>query len=243
MYFLLDTNVTAGYYLPRSLSSKIARERIRLIFESVRSKGSSHFFYIPNFCIAEVFGVFAKHCFGRWNPHLKKIGTISPRVYPKLVRSFEHDIHNGKFLYHYELARYHILAVDLVAPIDHYFKMQRSAKKRIVPMKTFDHLIIAMGIHLAHIHGTDKVCILSADERLTKILAKCKKIISKNTLRKLRLKIAEEITGRPFGPNLFPGHLNLNTATNKELIDIFGNWPLEIKKYKLHKEQYRYTKI
>jgi hypothetical protein len=37
-------------------------------------------------------------------------------------------------------------------------------------MGTFDHLIISMGIHLAHIHGRENVAILSADDRLTDIL-------------------------------------------------------------------------
>lgn len=236
MYFLIDANITAAYYLPRSAKSKKVRNRIQVIFDSLRTKSFPHFFYIPNFCIAEVFGVFAKHCFGRWNPHIRHIGTIDSRCYKKLIEQFEKDIHNGKFLYHYELSRYHILAVDLVAPIDHYFKISKARGKPVVPMGTFDHLIIAMGIHLAHIHGKDNVCILSADDRLTNILKKCKTKISKDTLKKLRLNIAEEITGRHFGPDIFPKYLNLHSATKQELIDIFKQWPLEkIKHEKIYR--------
>ncbi|MBU1998020.1 MAG: hypothetical protein V1490_02930 [Candidatus Omnitrophota bacterium] len=240
MYFLLDSNVTAGYYLPRSLGSKKACKRIEMIFDSVRSRGSNHFFYIPNFCIAEVFGVFAKYCFGDWNPHVRSKGAIDPRLYVKLIKQFEKDIHNGKFLYHYELSRYHILAVDLVAPVDHYFRISRSIKKQAKPMGTFDHLIIAMGIHLAHIHTPEKICILSADDRLTAILRKCKSYIPRNTLKKLKLDIAAEITGKPFGPNIFPRVLNLKSAKDQELVDIFGGWPLEIR---THKKVYRYLKV
>jgi hypothetical protein len=240
MYFLLDSNVTAGYYLPRSLDSKKARKRIEIIFDSVRSKSTNHFFYIPNFCIAEVFGVFAKYCFGDWNLHVKGKGTIDPRLYVKLIRQFEKDIHNGKFLYHYELARYHILAVDLVAPVDHYFKISRSIKKLTKPMGTFDHLIIAMGIHLSHIHGQENICILSADDRLTAILKKCKSNIPKNTLKKLKLDIASEITGKPFGPGIFPRFINLKTAKDKDLEQVFGVWPLEVK---THKKAYRCLKV
>ena len=50
MYVLLDANVTAGYYLTRSLRSKFATERIANIFDSVRTGESDLFFYIPNFC-------------------------------------------------------------------------------------------------------------------------------------------------------------------------------------------------
>ena len=118
-YLLLDANVAAAYYLPRSHASKRVRERIEIILNSVRSGASEFFLYIPNFCIAEVFGVFAKQAFGRWNPHLKKLGTIDKRVYKSLIKQFAADIHNARFFYHYELSRYHILGVDLIAPVDH----------------------------------------------------------------------------------------------------------------------------
>src|SRR5690625_5821185 len=74
MYLLLDANVTAGYYLPRSLNSKKAKDRIANIFDSARSGRSDFFFYLPNFCVAEVFSVFMKHSFGAWNSHVKKKG-------------------------------------------------------------------------------------------------------------------------------------------------------------------------
>lgn len=227
MYILLDANVTAGYYLPRSLNSKLAQLRIQMIFDSVRSGATDHFFYIPNFCVAEVFSVFMKHAFGSWNRHVKSKGTIDKRVYDSLVRQFQKDIHNGHFLYHYELSRYHVLGINLVAPIDHYYRYSRG-KKNVAPMGTFDHLIISMGIHLAHIHGPEKVAILSADDRLTDILARCKSGIPQATLRKLKLDIAEEVTGKPFSPSLFPKHINLKAKGNAQLEEIFGMWPLPV---------------
>jgi len=227
MYILLDANVTAGYYLARTLESKRARERIENVFDSVRSGATSHFFYIPNFCIAEVFGVFMKYAFGRWNAHVRAKGTIDTRVYRSLVEQFQKDIHSGRFLYHYELSRYHVLGINLVAPIDHYYQLTRG-KKRHVPMGTFDHLIISMGIHLAHIHGRNNVAILSADDRLTDILARCKASIKKSTIKRLKLAKAEELTGKPFSPDIFPKHANLKTARKADLTDIFGEWPLPV---------------
>lgn len=73
-YILLDSIVTAGYYLLRSLNSKRARERIEVIFDSARTGESNFFFYVPNFCVAEVFSVFMKHSFGAWNAHVKDKG-------------------------------------------------------------------------------------------------------------------------------------------------------------------------
>src|SRR5712664_704814 len=132
VYGLLDANITAVYYLARSMkNAKAAKvvERIRNIVDSVRTKGSDHFLDIPNICIAEVFGVFAKYAFGKWNRHLKGMKTIDKRVYEGLIEQFQEDIHNGRVLYQYELSRYHILAQDLVAPIDHYFQHRRETKR------------------------------------------------------------------------------------------------------------------
>lgn len=238
MYLLLDSNVTAGYYLPRSLSSKRAQSRIQIIFDSVRSRQADHFFYIPNFCVAEVFSVFMKHAFGAWNRQVKKKGkTIDKRVYEHLVGQFQDDIHNGKFLYHYELSRYHILGIGLVAPIDHYFKVRK--KKNGKPMGTFDHLIISMGVHLAHIHGVDNVKIITADHRLTDILEKCRNRIHPSTIKKLKLTIAEDVTGRPFSSQIFPQGINLASSSDSELRGIFGAWPLPLGRIT---NVYRWTK-
>ncbi len=244
MYILLDTNVVAAYYLPRSMKSIRANERIEIIFDSVRSGTANHFFYLPNFCVAEVFSVFMKYAFGSWNPHvINRGGTIGKRIYKQLVDQFQDDIHNGKFIYHYELSRYHILAINLIAPIDHYFQISRvkGKNRNIVPMGTFDHLIIAMGIHLAHIHGNDKVAIISADDRLIDILAKCKSGINHNTISKLKLDIAEELTGKRFGSDLFPKYLNLKTANKNMLREVLGEWPLPINMDQLP-TVYRYKK-
>ena len=228
MYLLLDSNVTAGYYLPRSLDSRKAQQRIENIFQSIRSGKSDHFLYIPNFCVAEVFSVFMKHAFGNWNPHVtKKGGTIDKRVYEKLVAQFQEDIHNGKFIYHLELNRYHILGINLVAPIDHSYKISKG-KKNVTPCGTFDHLIISMGITLSHIHGRNNVCIVSADDRLTDLLSKCSSLNKPAKIKKLKLDIAKEVIGRPFSKELFPKCINLKTAKISELIAVFGRWPLEV---------------
>ncbi len=225
MYFLIDSNVASGYYLPRSLNSAKAKNSCHSILNYIRAHQTDHFIYIPNFCIAETFSVFMKYSYGQWNNHVAKKGAIDTRVYKRLCAQFQKDIHNGHFMYHYELSRYHILGINLVAPIDHYYKVSKG-KKRITPMGTFDHLIISMGIHLAHIHGRDNVCILSCDDRLIQILKKCKTHIPRSVVKKLDLTRAHELTGRMFGPKLFPKHLNLKTATKKEYERVFPTWPL-----------------
>ena len=241
MYILLDANVTAAYYLPRSTTSANVRSRIETLFHAVRSGTVDHFFYLPNFCVAEVFSVFMKYSFGRWNSHVKDKGTIDTRYYNRIVRQFQHDIHNGLFIYHYELSRYHVLAINLVAPVDHYFQISRARRSKLKgkrtgklrkpnvnPAGTLDHLIVAMGLHLARIHGRENVAIVSSDNRLTQILTKCKSDIPYQTVRKLKLDRAADLTGIPFEPESFPMHVNLKNAPRLELEAIFGQWPLPV---------------
>ena len=225
MYLLVDANVAAGYYLRRSLRSRKAKERIPQLLDSIRSGASTHFLYLPNFCIAEVFSVFAKHCFGHWNPHVRNQGTIDSRVYQSLVKQFSQDIHNGAFWYQYELSRYHILGVDLVSPIDHYFQITRKKGRPHVPAGTLDHLIISMGIQLVQIHGQDNVVLVTTDDRLARIVEKCRSGLPTATVKKLKLQRASEITGKQFSQAIFPRCIDLSDATRAELQETFGAWP------------------
>jgi hypothetical protein len=231
-FLLLDANVMAGYYLPRSLAWKRARERIRLIVDAARTGEADLFLYIPNFAIAETFGVFIKHGLGQWNHQVKKAGgKLDRRVYERLIRQFQADIHNGTLVNQYELSRYHILGINWVAPIDHYFQISRkrgkNKGKRIQPAGAFDHLIISMGIQLANVHGADAVTIVSTDQRMCAVVEKCRSGLKSAVVQKLKMHIAKSVTGREYSPKLYPRCLNLGTAAKSDLIESLGSWPLQ----------------
>ncbi len=236
MYCLLDANVTAAYYCQSTTRSSKVVDRMRILIESVRSGETKHFFYIPNFCIAEVFSVFAKHKYSRWNTHVKSL--IDLRVYKKIRKQFQDDIHNANLFYHYELSRYHVLAVNLVSPIDHYYRMKRRRKsktkkktssKPVIPSGTFDQLLIGMAVHLVKIHGPGKVVVVTADERLSMLIEKCRANIVRDTRRRLGLDEASAFTGIPFRPDSFPIVINMQKASVKKLKLVFGEWPLSVK--------------
>jgi hypothetical protein len=229
-YLLIDANIAAGYYLPESISNKNAARNIELIINHARNRKEEVFIYMPNFCVAETVSVFIKCSFGKWNKHVKK--PIDTRVYQSLVNQFQKDIHNGSFLYHLELNRYHILGINLVAPIDHYFKISKRKTKQhnINPASTFDHLIISMGIQLAKIHGSENVFIVTSDNRLATIINKCKSKIMPETLKKIKIAIAEKLCSIKFSKDIFPNYLNVNTCTDKNLVSIFGQSVLNAKK-------------
>ena len=117
---------------------------------------------------------------------------------------------------------------------------RRRRKNNLRPMGTFDHLIISMGIHLAHIHERENVLVLSTDARLIDILDKCRAGLPAKTINKLKLKNAEQVTGKPFKPEIFPKGINLSTANKSELVSEFGGWPLSVGELP---SVYRWTKL
>lgn len=241
-YCLFDASVLVEYFLKNTYTNNsTVSERAVTIIESVRSGKSDHFFYIPNFCIAEVFSTLAKHAFGHWNRQVKH-KPINSKVHNSLRKQFESDIHNATLFYHYELARYHILTINMVAPVDHYYKLGRGKKNRATPAGTFDQLIVAMGIQLTKIHGADNVVIITADRRLTKLINKCRSKISLTARKAMRLSEAEKFVGIRFDSTNFPLVLNLASANERDLKGIFMEWPLPIanrykKPYHLNKSK------
>lgn len=228
MYVVLDTNLVVGYYLPRALNHKRARARARMLIDSIRTGQSRHFLYIPNIVIAETFSIFAKYSFGKNNRQvIKNGGAIDTRVYQSLCSQFKKDIHNGRVFYQLELNRYHVLGIDLVAPIDHYFKIQKK-NKRFHPAGTFDQLIVSMGIHLSHVHGVNNVVLATADTRLTQLVRKCRSDIPSQTVQRLKLDKANDVAGKSFSQELFPEATHLGNARISDLRRIFTKWPLSI---------------
>jgi hypothetical protein len=224
VYCLFDTSVIAAYYLPRSHKNPKVSELATKIIESVRSGGSKNFLYIPNFCIAEVFSTFCKYTYGSWNRQVKG-APIDSRVHESLRDQFSRDLHNGTVFYHYELTRYHVLGINMVAAIDHYYTLGHIGKHPRKPAGTFDQLIVSMALQLVKIHGTNNVVLITADHRLAKLVARCRKMIPDTPRKKLRIKWIEEFVGIDFKPENFPLILNLNKENEISLKHVFGIWP------------------
>jgi len=225
-YILLDANVLVGYYLPEAVSSRVAH-RIESILECCR-KGKCREWYllVPNLVIAEVFTTFAKYCYATWNSHVKKAlpDGLDQRRYKRVCRIFHQHIHNGQFLHQVELNRYHILAVDLIAPIDNHYQFYRGKRRRKTPMGTADILILAMGIHLNHQFGHQRFLIVTADRRMTDICGRAASM-NKNTAERLGIVQKANDLGYGYHPQLYPTIVNLAGATRGDLERDLGVWP------------------
>ncbi|MDR1195504.1 MAG: hypothetical protein LBL00_03405 [Endomicrobium sp.] len=149
--YLLDASAFLNYVDPnRSTSTPIIHDIVNEI-----SKGN--FYYMPQFCVAEVFNTFAKWRYDK--------GKIDNNSYNRLCAAFKDMIHDRKVIYAYDLHRYHNINCDKIYATEH--TTTRPTTKSY--LSTFDILIIAMGIELQKIHGIADVTILSNDKRLINI--------------------------------------------------------------------------
>ncbi len=228
-HVLVDSCVAAAYYVPACAGyMNSLAPRAKVLIDHCRHDRDRYRLMIPNFCIAEVFSILAKYRFGKWNKHVKR--TMSEVDYWRARLGFIEDIHNGRTFQQHELSRYHILASDLIHPVDHTYEFYRSSgkkKKRKIPMSTFDHLIIAMGIEMVKLRGRGNVLLVTADRRLGHILTRAARIKPKSAAKCGLLKVARDI-GLEWKPEIYPEVVNLATSRDAVLAECFGEWPLAV---------------
>lgn len=224
---LLDANVIAGYYLPQATTPRI-HQRMHELCKAMRTVGRAEkpfVLFVPNFCVAEVFNVFRKYRFGKWNPKVKKTGgAISKEKYEKIYSQFQRDIHKGRLFYHYELSRYHLLNTALISPIDQHYAYERQRgreKPNPSPMSTLDLLIVGIGIELVRLHGNDSVFMLTDDDRIWQIVKRAG-AMRENTVKRLGLNSASNLVGRRFSPKLFPKVVHLRKTSQAEFKELFA---------------------
>lgn len=234
LYTLWDASVVIPCYVPEATRNSTAAARAKIILDSVRHHRTDAFCYIPNIVVAEVFAAFDREFYSSWDPQIySKYGgqgkSLHGGKYKKARREFRRDIHNGVLLYQLELNRYHILALDLIAPVDKYRKFYRTSNVR--SMGASDLLIGAMALHLAKVHGRDNIRLLTADRRMKAIFETAGPSVHPNTRRKMDLASKAKALGfGEWSPEMYPRVLDLERCSTTELSDFFGVWPLATRK-------------
>jgi hypothetical protein len=151
------------------------------------------------------------------------------RLYRSAHSKFRKDIHNGALFYQYELNRYHILALDLIAPVDKYKKFYRT--ERVRSMGASDLLVGAMGMHLTKIHGRQNVVVLTSDRRMDAIFGNACPRLNRNTAKMLGLiEKAQELGFGEWSRELYPYVIDLERCVDAKLLEFFGEWPLNTRK-------------
>jgi hypothetical protein len=154
--YLFDASSAIELYLPRPRSEEIQRA-VRFILEQ-KTKYRQAVLYIPNFCVVEVFSVFARKYF--------RDSELSRKEYEQCLERFREDIHWGKILYVYDLNRYHIVGADEIIPIEHGLNRDYETDR----LSSFDILVIAMACEQAYIGRPEETFVVTSDFRMKKVI-------------------------------------------------------------------------
>lgn len=237
LYLLLDACVLAGYYAPQTLidTNPKATERIEILIKSVKCGGAPHVRLLtPEICVAEAQTVLSKHAHAGWNRKLKRDNqkAIHKKSYGTLKKQMRKDLHGGRHVESIPLQRYHILARHLVTPVDHALHLpNRKGRKPLPALGSSDQLISGVAVWMNKLLGNDRLCVVSSDYRLCKVLEKCKKTKQAAAEKLGLIDMAEEI-GFDWSIDIYPNVLHLNNATDKQLANLLGAWPLPTRKRK-----------
>lgn len=186
-YYLFDSSAALHYYLA---SPELPFKRSLAFLMATRLAGKS-LFYIPEFCIAETFNIFARYHY--------RDKELTAADHDRVRKEFSLHVRNRATFYPLELTRYHNYNIDAIAPIEHTTSTEYQAANLLAPisnkklkkglatvgadknpgryrLSTFDMLIISMGIELEKVHGKNTVAIITNDKRLALISNACARI-------------------------------------------------------------------
>jgi len=181
---------------------------------------------IPSFCIGETFAVFEKHRWGAsWNKHVNDNTRLTPAKFRAARQAFHRAIHNGAKLLPIELNRYHVLCLDLIAPINAAYRIKRDRKfrKNVSPASTYDLLFVAMGIWLQRQHGSTDFLVATGDERVALVVKRAKSVNLGRPMRTHLADVANQL-GLTYGPTIYPRIVDLVHAKNTDLEAALPGW-------------------
>lgn len=249
-YLLLDANMLAGYYAPETLNRQAADAgpRIKTIIDSVRKGCTTDLrLLVPEICVAEAQTVLSKHANPKWKG--KRAGkrsdpqSIDMRKYRRIAKNMAEDLHGARLIESIPIQRYHVLAKHLITPVDHHTRIPNAAgTDHTKAIGGTDELICGMAIWLNRFLGGDRLLVVTADYRMAKVLSKARKLTKKQIEDWGIRKKAEESIGFAWDPGIYPQALYLPSATEKELREHFGSWPLPTRKAKPKKADRPFTK-
>ncbi len=209
--YLFDTSAAVELYCPRNRRSHLVLQHIL----QQRSQHRKATLLIPDFCIAEVFNVFARRHF---QPTASDL-PLTHNEYEECLTKFRSDVRWGNTLYPYELTRYHILAADEIILVEH--KLAPREEKR--HLSTLDILVIAMACELAYVGDPEKVFLVTWDRRMKTVFEELKKV-DRTRLKELKVQRA---LGEPRDERWTPPTvLYVTEVTAEDIPTVEGQRPL-----------------
>lgn len=160
VFFLDASALVHRYVAPKEdASSKVIRRRINRLFTDAAEHPNSIVLQIPNICMAECAGAFARLCFeeGIYGSEEK-----SRSAFWSLREALLHDVKTSRLVHSYELKRVHFVDIEDIFIRDHELPAPRHEKH----LSSHDALILAMANEYRQAHPDDRTKIVTDDRRI-----------------------------------------------------------------------------
>ena len=186
--YLFDSSVILEFYQPRAVyrdeASYLHSTELRAHISAQKFKNKAILF-IPSFCVTEV-----RNKLASWY-HRGKNVFKNKGHYMNVFGRFVNHVRRRNFFYSYDLNRYHNLNTDEIVDIEHTTETEfqvtnlprgtdpERVNEKLKEKNRYDHigryylsgldiLVIAMGMELKKIHGTE-IHLLTNDKRMVLI--------------------------------------------------------------------------
>jgi hypothetical protein len=135
------------------------RHRIKSLFTLAAESSSRFVLQVPNICLAECAGAFAKFCFE--GPTFDS-GEPARDAYRELREALLRDVARDRLLHSYELRRFHLVGIEEIFLKDYELPPPRQGSR----LSSHDALILSMANEYRLAHPADTVAIVTDDRRI-----------------------------------------------------------------------------
>jgi len=197
--------------------------------------------YIPSFGITETQCVLDRHYLCDWHGAAKDRKYRLTKAEYSNATSKLRELQKVRQLHRLELDSQHLDAASLVSVVNSKYQVRRRAtapnknKKtgsRVKPpMGAADCLLLGLSIELGLRVGVGDVVVVTADNRMTDVADRCRRLTDANARTCGLYDIALRL-GVQWSSELYPRCIHLARCTEAELSTLCGHWPLPTRELK-----------
>jgi hypothetical protein len=159
--YFLDASALVQYYVSpgTDAESRVIRNRLKDLFTAAADPSGRIILQIPNICMAECAGAFAKFCF---EGQSFAAGESAHDAYRELRDALLRDVARDRLIHSYELRRAHFVGIEDIFTKDYALVPPRKGSR----LSSHDALILSMANEYRLAHPSDTVAIVTDDRRI-----------------------------------------------------------------------------
>ena len=167
--FFLDASALVHRYAPLEADSesRTIRGRLNRLFAVAAKSSGRLVLQVPNICMAECAGAFAKLCF---EDQAFGAGERSQDAYRKIRDALLKDVARDRLIHSYELKRAHFVGIEDIFLKDYQLAAPRQGRR----LSSHDALILSMANEYRLAHRADSVTIVTEDRRIVDFCRACR---------------------------------------------------------------------